>query len=528
MKKLTHFIWLLAVLFWLPAKAATFTVDMRTGINNTTNALIPLVNTPDDTWMVKLPGGSAFQSVYCGTGAPAGYSPYVGKDPSVRWLSPYLNNSGAHTDAGVSNAFYEYRMRFYADICGTTTNAAMNFSHIGADDEIQQILVNGNVHAVSYGFNPFSNSVSVPLANGEIIAGWNEIIVKVWNIQQYIGMEINGSLTYQGNATSGFWLSTTPGGLQGYTNTGGTHLWEVYSLNNGLTTLLGTFNTASFSISSAAECYLVKHTSHSEECGDLCEAQTICRSSCENAACNLEAPKNLFTTSIDGTHVGLNWDPVPGAVGYVVEVYADDPACCQDVRGGGNDDGPVFAGNFINATVYTNSYSLDISRHPNPMYDGPLSCYSWRVYALCANGTRSPWSYKVCSNGAIPGGGGGGGNSPLSIGRPDDQNGAVTNNKNKSGNTTINQSTSLKAVVNVYPNPANEQVNIEIVAMSEMRFNIAVYDSHGKVIRSIQNQQTNNRKAALKLNTHEFTPGEYLVVFSAPGHQNIAQKVIIK
>ncbi|MGL5891546.1 MAG: T9SS type A sorting domain-containing protein [Bacteroidia bacterium] len=80
-----------------------------------------------------------------------------------------------------------------------------------------------------------------------------------------------------------FSLSITNTGVSGTSAAAGTHVWDVYSAPNGIGgpyTLLGTYNTASFSHVGTATCYYVVHTVTTAQCGSSCQAQTICRAEC--------------------------------------------------------------------------------------------------------------------------------------------------------------------------------------------------------------------------------------------------------
>ena len=92
--------------------------------------------------------------------------------------------------------------------------------------------------------------------------------------------------------------------------------------------------------------------------------------------CSVEAPTNLDCEVYLNNRL-LSWDPVPGAVSYEVEVIYNDPTCC--------------ASGFPSMFIFTpTSPSLLVSMN-NP------NCYSWRVRAICSDGSISPWSDKICN-----------------------------------------------------------------------------------------------------------------------------------
>lgn len=175
----------------------TVEFDLSTGIDNVSGELQPILQN-DDTWQVCLPGNpwtnpTSYIPVRCGSGNLEyfGY-PYKGKDPTVRWISPYLNTAGEHTTAPAG--YYYYKMSFTNT--AQIQSASMCFNHIGADNIMDQVMINGNVHYVAYGFNPFSDSVCLTPqpTPSEFVSGTNEIIVRVNNVDSYTGMEINGKL----------------------------------------------------------------------------------------------------------------------------------------------------------------------------------------------------------------------------------------------------------------------------------------------------------------------------------------------
>ncbi|MCJ8292651.1 MAG: T9SS type A sorting domain-containing protein [Crocinitomicaceae bacterium] len=94
-----------------------------------------------------------------------------------------------------------------------------------------------------------------------------------------------------------------------------------------------------------------------------------------NTGCRMESGK--FAEQV------LSWDPVPDAVSYEVEFTSDDPnGCCSNVGG-------------VAFTSIVSTTATSITKSANG------ACFSWRVRAVCANGTTSPWSIKNCSCGPI-------------------------------------------------------------------------------------------------------------------------------
>ena len=193
MKKTTQSLLMMLLLLCGQAFAQnTQIIDISTGINSS-GQLIPLTQF-DDNWIVKTPSSSSFSNVSCGSGIPNGHSaPYVGKDMSVRWLSPDVNSSGNHLNVSEAG-FYEYRMHFNVSTCNIKS-AVINLVHIGGDNEIDQITLNNNTpHALSFSHNPFTNNTIIALSSSELVLGQNFITVRVNNFEIFTGMEIKGEI----------------------------------------------------------------------------------------------------------------------------------------------------------------------------------------------------------------------------------------------------------------------------------------------------------------------------------------------
>lgn len=75
------------------------------------------------------------------------------------------------------------------------------------------------------------------------------------------------------------------------------------------------------------------------------------------------------------------WDPVPGAMGYQIQVVVNDPNCCPSPSTNPN---PLPIINVGNTTFWT----------PNVSY----ICASWSVRAICKDGF-SDWTTPICMNG---------------------------------------------------------------------------------------------------------------------------------
>jgi len=85
----------------------------------------------------------------------------------------------------------------------------------------------------------------------------------------------------------------------------------------------------------------------------------------------------------------MTWDPVPGATSYVIQVQLNDPACCGG--GGLNLLAPT------RIPVVTNSHIL-VPSDLGFSESSQIKCFSWRVFAVCPDGSLSVGSDLKCSN----------------------------------------------------------------------------------------------------------------------------------
>ena len=96
--------------------------------------------------------------------------------------------------------------------------------------------------------------------------------------------------------------------------------------------------------------------------------------------CFFEAPVNLSCTPSGTGPFWFDWNPVTGAQGYELEIYYNDPRCCNPVTG----------------TPFTMTHL--ISGGTGFQLTPLQSCYSWRVRSICDNnGAYGPWSYIMCN-----------------------------------------------------------------------------------------------------------------------------------
>lgn len=507
-------------LAWGGAFAATHVIDLRTGIDNNTGLKTALLS-PDDDWDVKEPGAANFQDAYCGSGvlgsSTSTPAPYAGLDTSVRWICPqaYLNGAGHHTD-NAPGGTYEYRFTFELEPC-EVQSAKFNFWQIGADNEIKEIIVNGSSYTVSYGFNPFGSGILF-IAPGDIASGTNTIVMKVENLGQHTGMKIDGNLTIADNSPSpNFTLTYFNGMLQGQGDPDGEHQWEVYCTptgNSGPYTHITTFNTPSFSMDGECECYFVTHSSFNE-CWDECSSMSVCASTCEDMECSLAAPTGLSVTQLDPTHHQFTWNAIPGAT-YVLVLFLQDPACCGSPGGGATQAPPQ-----VDFPVNVPSETVDLDQLNWPLSgEGDPYCYSWLVYAICDNGAQSMYSELHCSSDAQrPAGESNGGPTQSDAGHTD------------AGSTLGGAGTVFDSgltTARIYPNPAQDNVMLELRSVGDGEVNISVADISGKTVKSFNNLVASNGRLSLKWNTASLDKGTYLVNITTPDQRVITERLVVE
>ncbi|MEP2937642.1 MAG: T9SS type A sorting domain-containing protein [Gilvibacter sp.] len=193
---------------------------------------------------------------------------------------------------------------------------------------------------------------------------------------------------------------------------------------------------------------------------------------CEDVPCSeLPAPTNL---QVSGTT--LSWDPVPGAVEYIVSspvagpiIFCDCPAQVS----------------IIPFTVDTNSVTLT----------GGLAsaCFVWQVTAVCADGSESPASGQMC----YPNEGGGHGKSA-----------ALTN-------------------AMVTPNPTKGDMTFTIDANYDTNVQIEIYNFNGILIKSFNERVLKEGVATITWNATGVLPkGIYFIQFKT-AHETIQKKLIV-
>lgn len=588
-------------------------ISLHTGrINPANTALQPLwpnasqpgIPETDDTWWVKLPGSPFYQNAYITSGimSPGG-GQYVGKDNTVRWIAPARNNAGEHLDNQPVGQ-YHYRMHFILNECqfaGCKNSAnppVIVLNHIGGDNVIDQISVNSANYPVNFPYSPFTSNATIPLAVNDLQIGVNTIIVRVNNLHNWTGMEINGYLELNsmpdftltdknGNPASIFCLlddvildpgitrttsynikvfqgtqlvtsasgsgdigpynvsdlmrpvipQITPGtvytveyeiftscgtfkrtktfeyeccnetndpsftvmldqfGLLTATGAGfGIHSWEVFStpsVHTGPYTSVhqetNPYPTFEFQ-GIEGKCYHIKHWLFSP-CGEFCDAQTVCMSTCNLEECILPQPSAWYNSS-NGT---INWSPIAGAIKYIVVITTNDPACCFT-------DGTstsAMASTTQQYVVYGTSYPAGQPATPEGHL---LRCYSYRVYAICPDGTPSPSSQVICFN--FP-----------HDGRP-------------SGITSVVDEALTVSQFEIFPNPASGRVTLACNRPGTMIADVSIMNATGLTLKVLENKPLSSAEP-LVIDIHDLKPGMYLLSVKSNGSQ-VKYKLVVE
>jgi len=83
------------------------------------------------------------------------------------------------------------------------------------------------------------------------------------------------------------------------------------------------------------------------------------------------------------------------------------------------------------------------------------------------------------------------------------------------------------SILSLYPNPVNDQLNIEVEAKKETTAQISIYNISGQMIQNSLHiiRKENN---ILHINTENFTSGMYLLIISTDDNQSLVNKKFIK
>ncbi len=179
--------------------------------------------------------------------------------------------------------------------------------------------------------------------------------------------------------------------------------------------------------------------------GGICSAEKtfeVVGDCCEKGC---ETPTNLDCSAGNG-NVTFSWGSVPNA-NYEIEITPNDPSCCDAIPG--ETQPPVY----VTGTQYQVPISIG------------LFCYSWRVRAICKDGSVSEWSPAMCFSFGI-------GCFPRGM------------LQNDSEGTFKNNSLDTKPIPRVYPNPGSEILNFELNTDNNLSISIEVYSADGRLVKS--------------------------------------------
>jgi hypothetical protein len=146
-------------------------IDISTGIVNLTGGLIA-TGSFDDTWTVTTPAGTLLTP-------KATTSIYWSNNTCSKWITPKDTTYGP---MGLPWGDYTYKTNL--NVCFAPTSAMIEFTSLGADNEFQELRVNG--HSYPFNFpgsddnNPLLQNYTVVLNPSDVVAGNNllEIVVR--------------------------------------------------------------------------------------------------------------------------------------------------------------------------------------------------------------------------------------------------------------------------------------------------------------------------------------------------------------
>jgi hypothetical protein len=520
-KNMNYALLILLLLFaWSTSQAQDQVINFLTG--DAGAGLLP-PNTPEPNWTTCPPGYDHTQPGFFGPVQVADATPrtwygppitspplqyYTGHDASTGFITPVVAPYFVHYPAGNAvNGDWYYKRKFNVYGC-QMEYAELIVEHAGADNYISEIFINGHPHAFPYTTGTLfdvHNGVTIFIPGSELNPGvQNELEVHVVNqgtSADPTGLEFKATLNLYAYAATdaSFNISFAQYNNNLYLSSPynfGTHKWEVFSSNSGIPgsyNSIGTFQGPDITLSSAistAPCYYVKHTFETY-CGTACEAYSACKLGCDYIAhdpkfCDLPAPQNLRYNALTKM---LSWDPVPGAYKYTVFVYPNDPECCDQSL----------------TMSKSRNYTTDVLI-PEFQLTGDVNCFSFKVRAICEDGSEGPYSEKFCNNDHVWG-----------FGAPAQKTGIE-----------VLQPLGERAVVNMYPNPAKSTVSFDIDMPTDVSFSMTMIDINGKTVKSVGGLKTSGKKASMTLSTEGLSKGAYIVKIAIPNGEGISKKLMIE
>jgi len=218
--------------------------------------------------------------------------------------------------------------------------------------------------------------------------------------------------------------------------------------------------------------------------------------------CLCEAPSNLHVLP-DGS---ITWDPVPGAVEYTIS----SPPWNQpiiDCRCENQVSMPTMTVSSQNAPPLTLPEGLQ------------NQCFVWQVQTVCDEDTESVASEQQCypGNAFLEGEGGTpkGGGAPIEGSgkdNPEDGNGKLS-------------SPNLIENISVFPNPASNYINVQLITNVNHNLYIQLIDQSGRTIIENETQLVKGYNQ-INFNTTDLPHGIYVLKFSSE-HINEYTKLIL-
>ncbi|EDP96581.1 choice-of-anchor L domain-containing protein [Kordia algicida OT-1] len=282
------------------------------------------------------------------------------------------------------------------------------------------------------------------------------------------------------------------------------HEWTLFSSPNetgGPYILVDESTAVNYSYSSAQNglYYFLFHKVKSD-CGEVCFAQTICRNcgeatvagNCELCGvidCSLideikesicDAPTSLVYSCKTST---LNWEDIPNADSYIVEIIWDDPECCKSTQS--------------NAPQ---QWMVTESKFQLP-YINVSGCFSWKIGVKCKEDIV--WSNKKCSS---------------CFTKPHD---GPTKPQEPSASD-------VKTEAKISPNPNDGNMNIEISGKDKTNFTISVYRFDGTLIKTFDQNRIENNSINISWNGKSvLTQGMYFFVITTDT-ETITKKIMVE
>lgn len=269
----------------------------------------------------------------------------------------------------------------------------MNTSVSGPQHYFSGNPTNINLTSLYHNYFPPGNTVKVQLY--------------VWMSCGMLMLEKTFKFKCCGNSANAAFTSVVKNGVLSAQALGGaSHDWKVYKISAATGQLISPYpqwDNLSRITKTGSTCYLVRHEVNNA-CGTDCKSQRVCQLECaESNDCNLPAPTG---TQFNQSNATFSWNQVPGAVYYVLEITKCDPACCVVTggwNGGTSEDSPYGCtgdgGGGGTSTTATNPFGSIVVYGTSKVFNAAdygwtflPGCFSWRVYAVCENGSKSPVS----------------------------------------------------------------------------------------------------------------------------------------